>query len=86
MWPVKISYILFKVIDILAKLGLKRDGQEIFKQINKYTNYSLRRYPKQTPFGIELDSSRTDILPLKYALPNKELFASIDDDGVTKDG
>ena len=81
MWPVKISYAFFKIIDILIKLGFKEEKQEIFKRINKYTGYSLRRYPRQTPFGIELDSSRTDILPLKYALPNKELFACIDDDG-----
>ena len=52
---------------------------ELFKKIiNK--GIFMRCYPKQTPFNFEKRPHETFFLPIKYALPKYELFASIDDD------
>ena len=40
----------------------------------------LRRWPKNTPFDLEKRWNDTYMLPVKYAMPKFELFASIDDD------
>lgn len=41
-------------------------------------------WDKKTPFGFEKDSSQLKWLPLKIAVLNKEIFASIDDDHYVK--
>ena len=41
--------------------------------------YKLRKYPKETPFNLEMEPYRYDILPFKLGLPKEELFACIDD-------
>jgi len=42
----------------------------------------LRRWPKETPFDFEKRWDDVFLLPIKYGVPNYELFSAIDDDNV----
>lgn len=65
----------------LAFLGITSGREKWFNRINKYIfRKKLRRFSKEAPFDLEYEPDRTDILPIKIALPKQELFACIDDD------
>lgn len=78
--PIKLTFSFFKFAEILSKLRIGISGQQFFRLMNKIFFYRLRKYSDETPFEIEKDESRTDILPLKYAVPKQELFVCVDDD------
>ena len=84
-WPLKLTGMVFMLAKLIKYFSPKTDPQVFFQQINRLLGYHLPLYPKQTPYNVELDYSRIDILPLKYAFPNREMFASIDDDGFVED-
>ena len=77
---IKLSRKIFSFAHKLNSIGLKINEQSLFKFINKILSYKLKRYQNNTPFEIEKDPSRTDILPIKISIPKKEIFACIDDD------
>lgn len=79
-YPALFSYPMFGIIRAMNKLGLKINEKKVFPKINRIFANKLARYPKITPHELEKDSERTDILPLKFALSKRELFACIDDD------
>ena len=63
---------------IVSLLGIF--SQEFFKKIiNKEPGF-LRQWSKFTPLDFEKRYHQTEWLPVKYAIPKYELFASIDDD------
>jgi len=66
-----------KKIYIISTTGFL--SQELFKRIIN-TPIFFRIFPKVTPFHFEKPQRETKWLPIKYALPKYELFASIDDD------
>ena len=45
----------------------------------------MPRFSQETPFELEITNDRHYVLPLKLAVPKKELFVCIDDD-LTRDG
>ena len=51
----------------------------LFKKIIKKGPPILRNYPKNTPFDFEKGQEEIGWLPINYAVPKFELFASIDD-------
>lgn len=80
-WPYFFKKGVFKIFGALTKVGFRKVGhKELFNKINqKIFKGRIRKYPKETPFEMEKDPERIDILPLKFSLPNRELFACIDD-------
>jgi len=82
---VKISHGFMFLLKMGQNLNLDFDFNKVYGSINKALSYRLARYPKDTPFELEKDPERTDILPIKIALPKRELFACIDDDSGTLD-
>jgi len=52
----------------------------LFNRIVLADDPNPRRWPKETPFDFEKARNDTHWLPLKVAIPRRELFASIDDD------
>lgn len=53
---------------------------KLFTSIISANDPILKRWPKQTPFDFEKSHRDIHWLPLKYAVPKHELFASIDED------
>lgn len=78
--PIFLTNLLFKAMGFINILGIKFNTKKWFRYVNKFFKYKLRRYSKETPFELEKDGTRIDILPLKIALTRQELFACIDDD------
>ncbi len=80
--PIFFKKYIFKAFGLLTKLRIiKPTGhKELFEKINRniFKN-KIQKYPIQTPFEMEKNPERFDILPIKYAIPNQELFACIDD-------
>ena len=69
------NYGLFYIITAVSFLKTS-----FFKKII-FTNHPLlKRWPRNTPFDFEKRSTDTCFLPVRYAVPKYELFASIDDD------
>jgi hypothetical protein len=81
-WPLFFKKGIFKLLGALTKVGFSTQGhKEIFSRINRFVFFNkLRKYPPETPFEMEKDQERVDILPFVLALPRQELFACIDDD------
>lgn len=52
----------------------------LFSQLLKDRRFFLRRWPKETPFDFERMSNETEVLPLRYGVPEFEIFCTIDDD------
>ncbi len=75
-WTIKLRTYLTK----LQSMGKIKNIEQASNNLNKLFRYKFRRFPEYTPFNLEKDQTRTDILPLKIALPKRELFACIDDD------
>lgn len=62
------------------------DNQKYLHHINHYIfGNRLPRFSKNTPFNLEKDCTRTDLLPFNLAIPQQELFACIDDDNTIPD-
>lgn len=86
----KLPFLLTRTIRRLIALvsHLKRDlNQKRFFDIlnGALFSYKLPRFPKQTPFELEIAQDRLYILPMRVASPHEEFFACVDDD-VYKDG
>ena len=64
---------------IISLLGIFSNS--LFKRIITTGPPLFRVYPKKTPLDFEKGGYETEWLPLKYAIPKFELFASIDDGG-----
>lgn len=78
--PIFLTKFIFKAMGFINILGLKFNTKKGFRRVNKFFRYKLRRYSKETPFELEKDETRIDMLPLRMALARQELFACIDDD------
>jgi hypothetical protein len=59
-------------------------SKSLFEKILFCRRPYIRRWPKETPFDFEKRWDDLYILPIKYAVPKFELFASIDDDNKHK--
>lgn len=72
---------VYRILVGLSYIGFTFDRKKVFHSLNKmFFRNKLPRFPKETPFNLEKGPWRTDILPIKIALPKQELFACIDDD------
>lgn len=80
MFPFEYTKKLRGLIDFLNTIGFKLDMEEMTLFVNRLCLFRLRRYPEVTPFNIEKEQFREDILPIRVAWPKRELFACIDDD------
>lgn len=69
------NYGLFYIITTVSFLKTS-----FFKKIICTNHPILKRWPRNTPFDFEKKSTDTCFLPVRYAVPKYELFASIDDD------
>ncbi|MBU2509430.1 SIS domain-containing protein [Patescibacteria group bacterium] len=78
--PLFLTTNFYRFATVLNKIGISFNQRKAFNTVNKLLFHKLRRYSKETPFDLEKDRSRTEILPLKVAWPKKELFACIDDE------
>jgi hypothetical protein len=80
-WPIVFSKLLFLLLALGKKINLGYNIHTVFGKTNRLLGNHLARYPKETPFELEKDPERIDILPIKISLPKRELFACINDDG-----
>ncbi len=80
--PFGLKKFIFKVFGALTEVGFPKTGhKELFDKINRVVfRNKIRKYPKVTPFEMEKSGERYDMLPIRFAFPNQELFACIDDD------
>jgi len=80
MFPYEYTQKLYKLFDFFDSIGIEvaRDG--LFFKLNKFFSFKFRKFSEVTPFNLEREQYRTDILPIKIALSKKELFACIEDD------
>ena len=58
--------------------------KNLFQKVIKAKDPLIKRWPKKTPFNIEKGPKDFHWLPFNYALPKKEIFNSIDDNGGVK--
>lgn len=63
---------------LISSLGLFSTA--LFRKIINTNHPILRRWPKETPFDLEKRGVDTQWLPIRCAIPVKEIFAPIDDD------
>jgi 6-phospho-3-hexuloisomerase len=80
--PMSFKKGIFKVFGLLTKLHIisSQGHKTKFEKINRvFFRNKIRKYPIQTPFEMEKGPERYDVLPIRYAIPNQELFACIDD-------
>jgi len=79
--PLFLKKIIFKIFGLLTKFGFSKTGhKELFDKINRLFFFNkIRKYPKETPFEMEKNPERLDILPIRWAVPKQEIFACIDD-------
>lgn len=80
MFPFKFTKKLRSFIAFLKDKGVRVVIEEIFPVINRLSGFKFRKFPEYTPFNLEREQYRTDILPIKIALSKRELFACIEDD------
>ena len=82
-------FTLTKSIQKNLKFGLRRPyiismpsffSRDLFTEIVSSKHPYLRRWPKETPFDFEKGPKDYKWLPIKMAIPHKEIFACIDDD------
>lgn len=77
----KTIYTLNKISNLFRKNKILLVDGKYFDFVNKYFfRYRLINFPKDTPFDLERNGKRSDLLPVKFALPKQELFANIDFD------
>jgi hypothetical protein len=68
-----------EVVNYMVTLvGMYR--KKTLTKILKSKNPTLRRYPPSFPFDFEQDEKQTWFLPIKFSLPNLEMFCCIDSD------
>lgn len=65
-------------IYIITVVGLFT--KSYFKKIISINHPILKRWPRNTPFDFEKNNNDKLFLPIKIALPKKEIFACVDDD------
>jgi len=83
--PMIFTRYLYRIMTGLNMLGLNFNQRVSYDFVNKFLFYKLRRFPKETPFEMEITNDRHYVLPIKLGAPKKELFVCIDDD-VSRDG
>ena len=79
-WPVIFSKFVFYLLGLGNKIKPSYNMHLVFGKINMRFGNHLARYPKETPFELEKDPERVDVLPVKIGLPKRELFACLDED------
>jgi len=79
-FPMFFTRMVFKFFALLSFLGLRFNHKDWFHIVSRVFFYKLGRFSQKTPFNLERPPIRTDVLPLRMALPKQELFACIDDD------
>ena len=72
--PLFLTTNFYRFATVLNKIGISFNQRKAFNTVNKLLFHKLRRYSKETPFDLEKDRSRTEILPLKVAWPKKGDF------------
>jgi hypothetical protein len=84
-WPRLFGRIVHKLIYLPNYIGFKIPDVKYFEYVNHHIfKNKLPKFPKETPFNIEKEPYRIDLLPMKIAFPKRELFACIDDDFLTE--
>ncbi len=78
-YPYHTTTKLLWLLGVLFSLGFKLEEKRRFEFINKIFFYKLIKYPKETPFNLEMEPYRLDVLPFKLGIPKEELFVCIDD-------
>jgi hypothetical protein len=73
--------LLFIARCLFLKKILRRYYKKVAVAVNNSAKlYSVPEFSIKTPFNLERNQYRTELLPLRYAIPRQELFACIDDD------
>jgi len=73
--------LLFIARLLLLKKILKGYYKKVAVGVNNSAGlYAVPEFSIETPFNLERNQYRTELLPLRYAMPRQELFACIDDD------
>ena len=78
--PMFVTNNLYRFMTLLNWLGIKFNQRKGYDLINKLLFFKLRRFPKETPFELEITQDRLYVLPYRVAVPKSELFVCIDDD------
>ncbi len=78
--PMLVTDNLYRLMTLLNRLGWEFNQRKGYDFVNKLLFFKLRRFPKETPFELEITQDRLYILPYIVAVPKKELFVCIDDD------
>jgi len=79
--PFSFTRVIYRIISFIGRAGLKINGDRCFTVINKFIFQNrLLRFPAETPFNLEREFDRADVLPINLALSRQEMFACIDDD------
>lgn len=78
--PIFFTRSLYRIMTGLNMLGVQFNQGQGYYFINKLFLYKLRKFPKETPFDLEITHDKHYVLPFKLGFPKKELFACIDDD------
>ncbi len=78
-YPYSFTTKLLWLVGIFHSLGFKIEERNRFELINNIFFFNLRKYPKETPFNLEMEPYRQDVLPFKFGIPKEELFVCIDD-------
>jgi 6-phospho-3-hexuloisomerase len=73
--------VCYKFVNLFRRKNQLVVSGKYFDFINKYLfRYRLTNFSKETPFNLERNPKRVDILPIKIAIPKQELFVNIDCD------
>ncbi len=78
--PLSVSNNYYRVATVLNRIGIRFHQRDGFRALNRLLGYKLPRFSQETPFNLEKERGRLDILPLTLAWPKEELFACIDDE------
>lgn len=79
--PFAVTNGIRRILALIYRIGLKFDQKKVFDYFNrKFFFYKLPRFPKQTPFELEIMQDHLYILPIRVGSPREEFLACIDDD------
>jgi hypothetical protein len=78
--PMFVTDNFYRLMTALNRLGITFDQRRGYDLVNKLLLFKLRKFPKETPFELEITQDRLYILPYRVAVPKRELFVCIDDD------
>ncbi|OGG72659.1 hypothetical protein A3A38_00275 [Candidatus Kaiserbacteria bacterium RIFCSPLOWO2_01_FULL_53_17] len=80
MLPLSFTRGLYSLMTLFQRLGVRFDQKVWFHKVNGILRFKLRRNSKETPHDFEKGPDRFDVLPIRMAFTNQELFVCMDDD------